>query len=209
MLNTSKCYDADTDRIPINFYVVRNDLFVPCAYRIASVDVERIGVNDMVTSGTSTETDQKEKDGIRHAVETMKRKVDVLLAYLKAVQAGTIAADPAILASVAQICSSIPVSNNDIFRAEFAQETNDAKLNILLMQMIETATVVKTSTFHYAALQQKHLAAVRNETEQYRRSEQRHQQRDARGAGRGMPMSAWGMPLAGGWVAPIDDDEFD
>ncbi|ELP92569.1 hypothetical protein EIN_073720 [Entamoeba invadens IP1] len=35
LLNTTKCYDPKTDKIPVTLCVVRNNLFVPCKYSIA------------------------------------------------------------------------------------------------------------------------------------------------------------------------------
>ncbi|KAL7720531.1 COP9 signalosome subunit [Entamoeba marina] len=168
LLNVSKCYEKSTDRIPITFSVLRNNMFIPCTYHIASVDVERIGVNDMITSGKATETSQKEKEGITHAIDTMKKKVDIIVNYLKAVDSGKIQADEKILAKIAQICSSIPVSDNKMFRNEFDKESKDAKLTVLFMQLIHTVTVVKNNTYLYSIVKKDYENKLRREEDRKR-----------------------------------------
>ncbi|BFU23589.1 Mov34/MPN/PAD-1 family protein [Entamoeba histolytica HM-1:IMSS-B] len=171
ILNISKCYQKETDKIPITFFVLRNELFVPCSYHIASVDVERIGINEMINAGSSVETDKKEKEGISHAIETLKKKVDILVKYLKGVENGTIQADNHILAKIAQICSSIPVSDNSVFREEFNQESNDAKLTVLMMQLIHTTTVISNNIINYQDLKLQYKNKLNKEEEERKKAE--------------------------------------
>lgn len=166
-VDLSQTYD-DATAIPIKFYVLRNNLFVEVKYHIASVEIERIGVTDIFNAGSTEKKDQQEKAELTHAIKTLKTKTDIIIKYLKAVQEGKIEKDMNILGKIAEICESLPVSNNRVFKEEFEKENEDAKLMVMMMELMKAVVVIGDQTYSYSELQKEYNEKIRREEEKRR-----------------------------------------
>lgn len=167
-IDFTKIYDDTTTNFPMNFYVLREELFVSVKHQFASVDIERIGVNEFVNSGTIEEMAKFEKDNLIKSINTLKEKTAVLIKYCKAVLEGKIQRDDEIIMKIAQICSSLPVSDNKVFEEEFKKEKDDAKLVLMLIQLMEASISASRETYNYVELLKIFQDKMRREEERKR-----------------------------------------
>lgn len=205
-VDLSKTYD-EASEIPIKFYVVRNDLFVEVKYHIASVEIERIGVTDIFNAGSTEKKEEMEKSELTHAIKTLKTKTEIIVKYLKAIQDGKIEKDEKILVKIAEICERLPVSDNRVFKEEFERENEDAKLMVMMMELLKAAVIIGEQTHSYAELKKDYADKIRREEEK-RRMDGRMMDERMGGFGMG-PMGFGGRNMMGGMMDYDDMDEDD
>lgn len=166
-IDFAQTYDEESD-IPIKFYVARENLFVEVKYSMASVEIERIGVTDIFNAGSSAKKDERERTELTYAIGQLKTKTDIIVKYLKAIQEGKIEKDEKILTKIADICERLPVSNNRVFKEELDKENEDAKLIVMMMELMKTVVVIGDQTHSYAELQKEYGEKIRREDEKRR-----------------------------------------
>lgn len=202
MIDAAKVYDKTIEELPFNMYVLRNGLFEKHIHHMASVEIERIGVADILSAGSNEDRDKQEKEGIQNAIQTLQRKAKTIVTYLQAVKEGTVPADEAILSKIAQICSSLPVSDNSVFREELGQEIQDAQLIVLLMELAQATVVIGEQTHSYSELLKAYSDKMKREEEK-RRMELRGHNEDFRMGG----YPGMGFGMRPGMPMGYDDDD--
>jgi len=121
--------------------------------RVETTDVERIAVDNIARldmnesnntgSGPVMESSLRQNfSGVAGAIVMLKDKVNVLQAYLQAVQAGKIPPDFALIRDITSICNMLPALDTPQFNNDLMVQYNDTLLIAYLASMTKgTATL--------------------------------------------------------------------
>jgi COP9 signalosome complex subunit 6 len=127
--------------------------FVARKYQIETEESERVAVDEIarvnVGSGDAGSKLSAHLTSLRNAINMLNLRVDVLVAYLDAVQRGEIEADQAILRQVSALCAQLPTVDSDDFRRDFFADYNDALLVTLLASVTKGAAALDSLANKY------------------------------------------------------------
>jgi len=133
-------FDKNIDHLPVSLYESVIDLvngeatmlFVPLTYTLATEEAERIGV-DHVARMTSTDSGvsslvAEHLNAQYSAIKMLHSRVNLVLNYMKAIQAGTVEKNHEILRLGYSLCHMLPVLHSSRFRQDFYNQSNDVAL---------------------------------------------------------------------------------
>lgn len=130
----------NVDQLPIKLYETVIDivqgaatmLFVPLTYTLATEEAERIGVDHvarMTTNEAGEHSVVAENLVAQHsAIKMLHYRVKLVLAYVKAVENGTLQPNHEILREAYTLSQRLPVVQSETFRQEFYTQCNDVGL---------------------------------------------------------------------------------
>lgn len=130
----------NVDQLPIKLYETVIDivqgaatmLFVPLTYTLATEEAERIGVDHVARMSTNEAGENSvvaENLVAQHsAIKMLHYRVKLVLAYVKAVENGTLAPNHEILREAYTLSQRLPVVQSETFRQEFYTQCNDVGL---------------------------------------------------------------------------------
>jgi COP9 signalosome complex subunit 6 len=104
-------------------------LLAPLPHRFASADSERIAVDHVsrhAVPGGADGSATQHLSTLRRSVQMLNARVDVLLRFLAATQAGEVPVDRPLLRRVAAVCARLPSVETPEFAAAFCHEQTDA-----------------------------------------------------------------------------------
>ena len=115
--------------------------YVKAAYKVDSIESERIAVDHVahiLPSGDSNASSAlaQHLGGQYTAMSMLSERVEVILRYLKAVDAGTVPMDHALMRQIKSLCTQLPALDSPAFRDEFLQD----HANTLLITYLGTIT---------------------------------------------------------------------
>lgn len=115
--------------------------YVKAAYKVDSIESERIAVEHVahiLPSGDSNSSSAlaQHLGGQYTAMSMLSERVEVILRYLKAVEAGSVPTDHALLRQIKSLCTQLPALDSPAFREEFLQD----HANTLLVTYLGTIT---------------------------------------------------------------------
>ncbi|KAL3848444.1 hypothetical protein ACJMK2_019301 [Sinanodonta woodiana] len=115
-------------------------LFVELQYTLATEEAERIGVDHVARVSTSEagegSTVAEHLIAQHSAIKMLHSRVQLILEYVKAVQAGEVPKNHDILREAYSLCYRLPVLNTDKFKEDFYDQCND----VCLMAYLGTIT---------------------------------------------------------------------
>lgn len=106
-------------------------LLVELSYTLATEEAERIGVDHvarMSTSDIEASTVAEHLIGQHNAVKMLYNRVQLVLQYIKAVEAGELPKNHEVLREAYSLCHRLPVTNTPRFKEEFYNQCNDVSL---------------------------------------------------------------------------------
>lgn len=130
----------NVDQLPIKLYETVIDivqgaatmLFVPLTYTLATEEAERIGVDHVARMSTNEAGENSvvaENLVAQHsAIKMLHYRVKLVLAYVKAVENGTLQPNHEILREAYTLSQRLPVVQSETFRQEFYTQCNDVGL---------------------------------------------------------------------------------
>lgn len=130
----------NVDQLPIKLYETVIDivqgaatmLFVPLTYTLATEEAERIGVDHVARMSTNEAGENSvvaENLVAQHsAIKMLHYRVKLVLAYVKAVENGTLPPNHEILREAYTLSQRLPVVQSETFRQEFYTQCNDVGL---------------------------------------------------------------------------------
>uniref|UniRef100_A0A336MXR4 COP9 signalosome complex subunit 6 n=1 Tax=Culicoides sonorensis TaxID=179676 RepID=A0A336MXR4_CULSO len=130
----------NVDQLPIKLYETVIDivqgtatmLFVPLTYTLATEEAERIGVDHVARMSTNEAGENSvvaENLVAQHsAIKMLHYRVKLVLAYVKAVESGTLPPNHEILREAYSLSQRLPVVQSETFRQEFYTQCNDVGL---------------------------------------------------------------------------------
>jgi len=130
----------NVDQLPIKLYETVIDiihgeatmLFVPLTYTLATEEAERIGVDHVARMSTNEAGENSvvaENLVAQHsAIKMLHYRVKLVLAYVKAVENGTLQPNHEILREAYSLSQRLPVVQSPTFRQEFYTQCNDVGL---------------------------------------------------------------------------------
>lgn len=130
----------NVDQLPIKLYetvidIVLGDatmLFVPLTYTLATEEAERIGVDHVARMSTNEAGENSvvaENLVAQHsAIKMLHYRVKLVLAYVKAVENGTLQPNQEILREAYSLSQRLPVVQTPTFQQEFYTQCNDVGL---------------------------------------------------------------------------------
>lgn len=128
------------DQLPVKIYesvidIVQGDatmLFVNLLYTLATEEAERIGVDHVVR--TSTHENGGKSAVAEHlmaqhsAIKMLGNRVKLILAYIKAIESGTLPPNSEILREAYALSQRLPVIQSSTFKEEYYMQSNDVGL---------------------------------------------------------------------------------
>uniref|UniRef100_A0A914WHQ3 COP9 signalosome complex subunit 6 n=2 Tax=Plectus sambesii TaxID=2011161 RepID=A0A914WHQ3_9BILA len=133
-----------SEKLPLEVYesvidMVRGEAFlqfVALPWTLATEEAERIGVDHVArisAANTGTESAATKQLLAQHgAVKMLHGRLQLLVEYLKAVEAGTLPRNEEVFRDVATLCHRLPVMDGDRFKDEFQNQCSDIKLTAYL-----------------------------------------------------------------------------
>lgn len=107
-------------------------LLVELSYTLATEEAERIGVDHVArvsTSDTGESSTVAEHLTAQHnAIKMLHSRVQLVLEYIKATEAGDIPKNHEVLREAYSLCHRLPVLNTERFKGEFYNQCNDVSL---------------------------------------------------------------------------------
>ncbi|XP_055319495.1 COP9 signalosome complex subunit 6 isoform X1 [Sitodiplosis mosellana] len=128
------------DQLPVKIFesvidIVQGEatmLFVNLTYTLATEEAERIGVDHVVR--TSTHENGGKSAVAEHliaqhsAIKMLHSRVKLILAYIKAIEGGTLPANSEILREAYALSQRLPVIQSSTFKEEYYTQSNDVGL---------------------------------------------------------------------------------
>lgn len=130
----------NVDQMPIKLYesvidIVQGEatmLFVPLTYTLATEEAERIGVDHVARMSTNESGENSvvaEHLVAQHsAIKMLHYRIKLVLAYVKAVEEGTLKPNHEIMREAYSLSQRLPVVQGSQFRQEFYTQCNDVGL---------------------------------------------------------------------------------
>ncbi len=159
LLNDQVDLESSSDRLPLSVFVEEvlqsgNRIFLDTSFVIETSQVEKIALDQVMkatpTVGlTSLEVQNK---SILSSLNTLGKKVDVIVDYLEGVQTGRLMADQSLIRKAAKICQMLPAIDSDQFSQKFSEEINDSLMVTYLSAVTRTLHGLSQTTDHYTSL---------------------------------------------------------
>ncbi|KAK4052114.1 hypothetical protein OIV83_002408 [Microbotryomycetes sp. JL201] len=176
LLQLSKTRTSDDNKtVPVTVYeslieVIDNEpqvVFVKTDYEIETGEAERVAVDHVAKASGG---DQGGQSSIianlttqRNAIQMLADRVQVIVQYLQAIQAGTAPRDEETLRMISALCTSLPATDAVEFQQEFMTEYNDVLLTTYLATLTKQLSTANNSTHAYGLqLLDKQLLLVAN-----------------------------------------------
>eukprot|EP01034_Spumella_vulgaris_P025559 gene25558-32030_t len=124
------------------------------AFRRETSQVEKIAL-DQVMKATPTQgltPLEVQNQSLLSSLNTLGKKVDVIVNYLEGVQSGRFIADQNLIRKAAKICQMLPAIDSDQFAQKFSEEINDALMVTYLSAVTRTLHNMSTTSDHYTSL---------------------------------------------------------
>ena len=135
--------------------------FAPVAYKIDSIESERIAVDHVahiLPSGDSNSGSALTQHlGTQYAaIEMLTDRIDVVRKYLTAVNAGDVPPDHELLRQIKSLCARLPALDNPAYQEEFNQEYNNTLLITYLGAITKGTCAINDLIEKYNAAYDKH-----------------------------------------------------
>eukprot|EP00760_Papus_ankaliazontas_P024296 PhM_4_TR2215/c0_g1_i1/m.9008/K12179/COPS6, CSN6; COP9 signalosome complex subunit 6 len=118
------------------------------AYNVESEESERIGVQNV--SRVESEEAKSQRSSLVPQVQTLstavtmlQSRIQIVLAYLRAVQKGEIETDAALLRQVSSLCTKLPCASSEEFQQSLATEYDDVELIAFLSTLVKGSATLQ------------------------------------------------------------------
>ncbi|KZP32254.1 hypothetical protein FIBSPDRAFT_774873 [Athelia psychrophila] len=117
-------------------------VFIEASYNVETGEAERIAVDWTARGGGGGTSLESHLQTQRAAIKMLHERILVLVQYVTEVVAGQTKKDHATLRSLSALISSLPASENKLFRDEFETEYEDVQLTAFLSTLTKSTNIL-------------------------------------------------------------------